>query len=206
MQNENPATETVSSRSFLDKLRSATSPSHRALEQIPISTALVKPTLTDAIYFDYLSLMRNIVADAEQHIFPQLRNSIPDLETRMKTPLLDRDLAMASITPKHESLPLSAFGPFSDAFAMGIFYVIEGSTLGGRFILKNVSETLGRDENSGASFFYGYGNHTGNYWKNFLAAMAAFESTYQNQDEIIEGAVFAFESIHRHFAQTAAQA
>lgn len=203
MQNENPAIETVSSGNFLDQLRAATLHSHRQLEQIPISTVLIRPALTQARYFEYLSLMRDITADAELRIFPQLTNHIPDLPARLKTALLDSDLALAAIKPATMCAPLSANGPFSDAFAMGIFYVIEGSTLGGRYILNNVRETLARDQNNGAAYFYGYGNQTGAYWKKFLDTLITFEARHQNREAVIAGAVFAFESIHRHFSQKA---
>lgn len=203
MHDENTPTETVSSSAFLERLRAATSSAHRELEQIPISAALLQPTLTDAVYFEYLSLMHDIVADAEQHIFTQLPAYIPDAQKRLKTKWLDRDLAFGGLKPQAKAYPLSAKGPFSDAFAMGIFYVIEGSTLGGRFILRNVQEILGRDQNNGAAYFYAYGNHTGSYWKNFLESLTQYAADFDQQQEIIDGAVFAFEAIHQHFAKTA---
>jgi heme oxygenase (biliverdin-IX-beta and delta-forming) len=203
MYNENPVTETVNSSAFLDRLRAATSSAHRELEQIPISAALLQPTLTDAVYFEYLSLMRDIVADAEQHIFTPLHNYIPDAQKRLKTQWLDHDLAFGNIKLQIQEFPLSATGPFQDGFAMGIFYVIEGSTLGGRFILRNVQETLGRNHENGAAYFYGYGNQTGSYWKNFLESLTQYAADFDQQEAIIDGAVFAFQAIHQHFAKTA---
>ncbi len=203
MHTDNSPTETVNSSAFLDQLRAATAVAHCELEQIPLSAELLKSTLTDAVYFEYLSLMRQVVADAEQHIFPQLHAYIPDSQNRLKTPWLDRDLAFGNLKRQSEELPLSKKGPFSDGFAMGIFYVLEGSTLGGRFILKNVEQTLGRSTDNGAAYFYGYGNQTGSYWKSFLESLTQFASEADRQEAIIDGAVFAFEAIHQHFAKIA---
>jgi heme oxygenase len=203
MHTDNYLTETVNSSAFLDRLRAATAVVHRELEQIPLSAELLKPTLTDAVYFEYLSLMREVVADAEQHIFPQLHIYIPDSQSRLKTQWLDRDLAFINLKPQSEERPLSKKGPFSNGFAMGIFYVIEGSTLGGRFILKNVEQTLGRNSDNGAAYFYGYGNQTGSHWKIFLKGLTQYASDSGQQEAIIEGAVFAFEAIRQHFAKTA---
>lgn len=203
MHHQNPLTETASATDFMARLRAATAHAHRELEQIPISAALLQPTLTDAVYFEYLSLMREVVADAEQHIFPQLHIYIPDSQKRLKTRWLDRDLAFGNLKPDMQSRPLSERGLFSDAFAMGIFYVIEGSTLGGRFILRNVEQTLGRNADNGAAYFYGYGNQTGSYWKTFLESLTAYATDSDQTDAIVDGAVFAFKAIHQHFAKTA---
>lgn len=201
MQSENPVRQSaVGSQTFLDKLRYVTSPSHKKLEQLPISAALTNPNISRDIYFEYLALMYNIVADAETNIFPQLKKIIPDLDQRRKSDWLKRDLHFGPFDENKPSRPLSADGPFSDSFALGIFYVLEGSTLGGRYILKNINETLALDETNGASYFFGYGNQTGNYWKNFLATLTQYESFANDSDSIIAGAEFAFDAIYNHFA------
>lgn len=84
---------------------------------------------------------------------------------------------------------------------MGIMYVVEGSTLGGRFILKNVQENLGYNEEKGASYFSGYGNKTGSFWKKYLNSLTEFESKTNSQEEIIEGADYAFRVIGKHLSE-----
>ncbi|WP_370877052.1 biliverdin-producing heme oxygenase [Acidovorax sp. A1169] len=57
------------------------------------------------------------------------------------------------------------------ALLWGCLYVIEGATLGGPMIIKNLSLNLGLTVASGASFFDGYGAQTGSRWKAFCAAV-----------------------------------
>jgi heme oxygenase len=79
-------------------------------------------------------------------------------------------------------------------------YVIEGSTLGGRIILKHIHTALGLDENKGASFFAGYGAETGIRWKKIMNIMSGYAVANKCEDEVIAGACHAFESIDKYFA------
>lgn len=85
-------------------------------------------------------------------------------------------------------------------FAIGIMYVVEGSTLGGRFILKNIQDALGYDETNGASYFAGYGNKTGSHWKKFLKELTDFEKQTNLENEIINGADYGFRIIYEHLS------
>jgi heme oxygenase (biliverdin-IX-beta and delta-forming) len=186
---------------FLNQLRQHTQASHRALEQLPVSLSITSPSLTLEAYATYLKLMRNVLVDAEATLFPLLAEVVPDLQKRKKVQLIDSDLRFighpVSIASSH---PLtSAHLPLSQAFALGMLYVIEGSILGGRFILKNVQETLGLSPSEGASYFAGYGDSTSSLWKNFLEALTSYEARTNSGEEIINGAEHAFRNIHRHF-------
>lgn len=184
--------------SFTEKIRSATSGSHRRLETLPISQSIVSPTLDKASYGHYLALMRDVVRDTESVVAPMLSNVFSDLKERRKLDPIDADLAFIGRRPFGQTVfRKDEIG--SVAFAAGIFYVVEGSALGGRFILNNIRQTLGFDEASGASYFYGYGNATGSFWKRFLDQLNTFEATEANGDAIIAGADYAFNAIHRHF-------
>lgn len=188
-------------QAFLERLRSATHPAHKALEELPVSRSIVQPDLRLDQYAHYLSLMLEVHRDIERNIFPLLNEIIPDLATRKKSPLIEADLSyLQQPFPADAEAPITALIPNpSVAFAMGILYVIEGSTLGGRVILKNIQATLQLNQWSGASYFNGYGDHTGINWKNFLQLLTQFEAERDCSEEIINGAEFAFLAIHRHF-------
>ncbi len=190
-----PVTET-----FLDRLRSKTSHSHKKLESLPISASIVSPDVTRAAYVYYLVLMHDIVKETEEKIFPILDDVIADLDERRKLPLLENDLIFLDHR-KHHTIPVFGNKPISVAFALGMMYTVEGSSLGGRFILKNIQNALGYDEQNGAQYFAGYANKTGNYWKSFLNVLMAYEHENNAADEIIAGAEFAFRAIHNHFAE-----
>lgn len=192
---------------FLENLRNATAQSHTNLEALPISTSIMNPAVTNDEYALYLALMKDIVKDAEENIFPALADIVTDLYERNKTHLLEKDLDFLGYTKQSiENNPVSSgiTNP-SKAFALGVFYVIEGSSLGGRVILKNINAALGHDIEKGASYFGGYGGQTGSYWKNFLNALTQYETETGSADEIIAGADYAFNAISKHFTENAPQ-
>lgn len=199
--------DTVTIPSFLENLRSTTAQSHTNLEALPISASIMNPQVTNSEYALYLDLMHDVVKDAEENIFPALGDIITDLKDRSKNHLLEQDLKALGYTKANtEAKPLSAsLENSSKAFAMGIFYVVEGSSLGGRVILKNINAALGHDIENGASYFGGYGGQTGSHWKNFLVQLTQYEAQNNNADEIIAGADYAFNAISRHFTENASK-
>ena len=174
-------------------------PSHKKLENLPVSVSILSPEVTVESYTHYLGLMHDVVADAEANIFPALNNLVPDLHARNKRMQLEADLVHSG-TAKPDFKKVFCSGNFSEPFALGVLYVIEGSSLGGRFILNNISSTLGFDADNGARYFSGYGNKTGQMWKSFLQTLTDYEARAGNSDEIIAGADYAFRAIHEHFS------
>ena len=61
---------------------------------------------------------------------------------------------------------------FQAAF-LGALYVLEGSTLGGRFIARHVESVLGLAPGAGDSYFQGHGEATGSLWREVTAEIAA---------------------------------
>lgn len=190
-------TSTITS-SFLDDLKIQTSDSHKKLEELPISMSIMSPDMKIEDYTYYLSLMHDVHNDTERKIFPFFVNAIEDLEQRRKKPLIENDLLFLNAAKTNSEKVFDTDG-FSAAFALGILYVVEGSTLGGRFILKNVSKVPQLSGEKGVSYFNGYGNKTGSFWKTFLNFLSEYEQEHNCGDEIIEGAIFAFNSIYQHF-------
>ncbi|RZJ69706.1 biliverdin-producing heme oxygenase [Flavobacterium sp.] len=191
--------DTTASVSFLERLRNETTDAHTALERIPVSAAILKPEVTKEEYADYLKLMFEVVSALETEVHPKISTIISDLSDRKKAKDLANDLSHIGGT-----IPLDGKNPFETtndkAFNLGIAYVVEGSTLGGRFILKNIQANLGLDENAGATYFAGYGNKTGSMWKSFLNEMTGFASKTNSENQIIAGANHAFEAIHKHLS------
>lgn len=184
--------------SFLNNLRNKTAESHNGLEALPISKSIVDPKITIEEYALYLNLMHDVVYQLEEEIYPILSHLISDLIERKKAQLILEDLKYIESDKKETVYPFKNASEISVPFAMGIMYVVEGSTLGGRFILKNIQESLGFNEEKGASYFAGYGNKTGSYWKNYLNALTNFESETNSEAEIIAGADYAFQIIGKH--------
>ena len=187
---------------ILSKLRTQTATLHSALEQTPISVALLDERVSTQNYSAYLQKMREIVAFYESKVFPALNDTLPDLSEREKLSLLDADLKYLSVSPSDSrAFAISEVPNPSTGYALGCMYVMEGSTLGGKVILKHVSKALAIVPEKGGSYFAGYGEETGHYWKTFLQTLQDFSVNHDNDDEIIAGAKDTFTSIKHYFEQ-----
>lgn len=185
---------------FLKNLRSGTGPMHVALEANPVSASLMDPDLSMAGYIRYLALMAEVISFTEKVIFPAVSDIVTDVDQRRKLPAIHHDLSVLAATPSAAPVFHPDATAFTVPFAMGYMYVTEGSTLGGRVILKHVQEKLQIDEAHGAGFFAGYGADTGVKWKTFLATLTRYAQHSGNGEEIIKGAQHAFAAIDRYFA------
>ncbi|OXA89529.1 biliverdin-producing heme oxygenase [Flavobacterium hercynium] len=189
------------SQPFLSNLKTKTASSHQKLESLPVSASILSPNMKMNDYAHYLSLMHDVHTNLEEEIFPLLTDIIDDLKAREKKELLEADLSYLNYTKTNSNRVFNK-EKVSTAFALGIFYVVEGSTLGGRFILKNLETIPGLTEEKGVSYFNGYGNKTGSYWKSFLNLLSTYEEEHNCENEIIDGAIYAFDCIHDHFLNT----
>lgn len=186
---------------FLNTLKTQTASSHKRLENLPVSSCILSPEMKIEDYAHYLSLMYDVHYSTEQNIFPLLSSVIDDLNEREKKHLIAADLAHLTYNIPVPT-PVFKLENITIPFALGILYVVEGSSLGGRFILKNLETIPGLHEEKGVTYFAGYGNKTGSNWKTFLNLLTAYQEKYNCENEIIKGAVYAFDAIHDHFLQT----
>ena len=85
---------------------------------------------------------------------------------------------------------------FDDAAsALGALYVLEGSTLGGQILLKQVTSAFPVSSVHGARFFTGHGDRTGAMWKEFLGTLARVIPDSPTGDQVERGAVLSFETV-----------
>ena len=77
---------------FLQNLRTQTNSSHKALEQNPLSFLLMQDTVEVKDYLNYLKKLYGFVKGFEKNVFPILQSTLPDIEQRKKTHLLEADL------------------------------------------------------------------------------------------------------------------
>lgn len=91
-----------------------------------------------------------------------------DFVHRRRTARLAEDLAELNAGPPLAPCPVAA--PRSTAEALGLLYVLEGSSLGARVIRKQAA-AQGQDM-TGLSFLDPYGPQVGEKWKSFLAVLA----------------------------------
>ena len=94
-----------------------------------------------------------------------------DISLREKTPTLISDLhalglndAAISALPRWTDLPTFD----TPAACLGALYVLEGATLGGQVLRREMAQRLGVDADNGGAFLDVYGAETGRRWKTFL--------------------------------------
>lgn len=100
------------------------------------------------------------------------------------------------------NLPLCDDLPRLDTLAecFGCLYVLEGSTLGGQFIIRHVQQVLGVTVETGGRFFQGYGDKTGEMWHDFRSVMTRVVVASTDQDAAVTAAKETFQKLHRWFS------
>jgi heme oxygenase len=118
-----------------------------------------------------------------------------DLKGRSHVARIARDLAALGSETSPGEAPYSS-EPTSFSHALGSLYVMEGSTLGGRIILRHL-ETQEISIPTGAmSFFAGHGVETGSMWRVFVAKLDVFgELNPASCHAVQEGAQRTFQEI-----------
>lgn len=178
---------------FFKRLRQETAESHQKLEANKLSQALLSPSVTIAEYQAYIGALWGVTVSCERQIFPALGHIVPDLQVRFKSNLIIADLLATGMPGGTiDEIPVHHFRFSTTAEALGIMYVLEGSTLGGRILYKHIHETLGLTPEAGASYFWGYGPETGNLWKSFISSLTQFVTIEEGSAEIIESAKKTF--------------
>jgi heme oxygenase len=123
-----------------------------------------------------------------------LPDLVPDLQSRRKAGRIRSDLSglgqPVDVVPGRLTVPLTDLGT-----AFGAFYVLEGSTLGGRVLEREVRERLG---DVPTAFLSGYGNETGRRWKQARSALvrhvARAGDPARAADVVVAGATTTFRS------------
>lgn len=167
-------------------LKQHTAEYHDAAEALFNSRKIFSKTFTLKDYKKIIGTNYLMLLHAEERIFRRLSGTLGDtlqLEERKKLPLIEKDLAGLTI----ESRTVSGGPEFtSEHEALGAMYVIEGSTLGGNVIARQLSKTEGFDQVT-FHFFGCYGDQTGVMWKNFKEILDT-RVPEDKYDEVLAGA------------------
>jgi len=159
----------VSAPSLLEALRSGTGLLHVALEKR-------LPFFSERLDADWYRRLLQAYYGFYEPMEAALYDSglIPDgfdTSLRVKTPTLLHDLYALGLTddaitalPRCSSLPLFE----THAACLGALYVLEGATLGGQVLRREMAQRLGIDAEHGGAFLNVYGAETGRRWKDFL--------------------------------------
>jgi heme oxygenase len=181
---------------LLSRLKTETAECHARLEN---ALDLMRPEWPREDYVALLESFYGYIAPWENSAAAAMPVSLREFfEGRRKAALLASDLtfltgdnARASAVTKVERLP--AMDRIGRVF--GCMYVMEGSTLGGRFIAPHVATLFGLQSGRGNAYFEGYGLRTGSMWSAFRETARANVPPEQ-ADVAVDAAIATFEGLH----------
>jgi heme oxygenase len=188
----------IESTSVLTQLRAATKPAHQRLE------AALNLLDDDLNREDYKKILEKFHGfwSSWQPLIGHLMHDETLTRPRQRLDLLANDLlALGMSQAEIENLPACPMPALPNtATALGSLYVMEGSTLGGRVIEKNLLLRLGITRDSGGSYFHGYGDRTGLMWRDLLDRLDATPITAAAAINL--GAIATFACLTSWFSST----
>lgn len=180
-----------------ERIKSETAVFHQQVEDSPLMKPISEKSITKDQYISILSVFYGYFSGIEQQLdrIKELQDFLPDYSSRRKSERIADDLRQLGANPiSSNNIPLPEIKTVSDAF--GALYVMEGSTLGGRFISGVIKDQLGIDVQSGVSFFNGYGPETGSKWNAFKDAMNAYSNSDERSEAVINAANNTFKNFY----------
>jgi heme oxygenase (biliverdin-IX-beta and delta-forming) len=177
----------VTGRQPLRALKDLTRDLHLRAEQY---VRILDENATVDDYARYLIAMRGFHAPIEERLGAdaELEGAGFAARDRRKTHLLARDLLI--VAPSETATLRCSALPVSDSLAqrIGIAYVIEGSTLGGKFILARLPPALAALKGRATAFLEGYGAATGAMWKSFAGVVERVVTSAETEAEAVAAA------------------
>ncbi|WP_046215928.1 biliverdin-producing heme oxygenase [Paenibacillus wulumuqiensis] len=177
----------------LERLRQDTAEAHQQIENNAYAKSMMDKSMTLPEYVSYLKLFYGFLKPLEQQA---VQTGLPqqlgfDMTIRGKSVLLEQDLLHLGVTHEQlEQLPMCTQLPdlSTPARMIGCFYVIEGSTLGGQIITKQLMKFLPVEPGAGISYFNGYGQDTREQWLAFRQMILDNSASEEESLEIVHSA------------------
>jgi heme oxygenase len=147
----------------------------------------MEPGLTPEDYRRHLEALHGFFAPLEAALARVPQGLPPELRAseRWKLPLLVEDLeafghdaSSLSRLPRATRLPPLTGLPE----ALGCFYVLEGSTLGGQLLLRHLRRHFQGVPVGGFAFFRAYGEEVGSMWRAFGDVVSRASATAASED------------------------
>ncbi|RYU78796.1 biliverdin-producing heme oxygenase [Hymenobacter persicinus] len=175
---------------ILARLRAETRPYHDALEQNDFNQALTAGTLSRAGTEQFLADMYGFLQPYEVRLQSASLGPEWEVSRRLRAPLILQDLHRNPAAP---GLPLCPDMPPLDTQAqlLGAMYVLEGSTLGGQVIARQ----LAKAGIPARTFFQGAGERTGPQWKLFCQLLTE-AAPAAGPDELVQSASLTFQKLY----------
>ena len=180
----------------LSAARAATRHAHDRLE---VDLDVLARARSPEQYGALLAGFRTVYAPVEDALAADagLRAAVPDWRARRKTAWLDTDLATlrgdsSSLRSGRDVLPALSVTLPSTAHLLGALYVMEGATLGGAVLARELSA---RAPTPPHRFFRGYGPRRGAMWQAFRRHVESSTVATRHVEDVVDGAVRTFDAL-----------
>lgn len=123
-----------------------------------------------------------------------------DLAPRLKVPTLFNDLRAQGLSVEAIArLPLCQALPAIDSSAacLGVTYVLEGATLGGQILRREIASRLSLNADNGAAFLDIYGAATGRRWRAFIEYLGSRSLDASEREAVVAAARTTFSCFER---------
>ena len=192
-------TETVAAAAganpVLAELRERTGALHTQAERHPVQAALVRGQSGVGGYVSYLSQMWHIHEALENELGRRLGSAVlgPVKPDQFRAEAIVEDLATfdgAQIEPPVGPVMrfVTEVQELQDSELLGMHYVLEGSTNGGRFIAMAIRNGLGLEDERGTRYLDPYGEAQKVKWGAFCAALSGLSLDADERERVITGA------------------
>lgn len=192
-----------------ERLKTETRPYHDAIEAVAFSNKIMDGSLT---LEEYKLLIRNnyllhFVLEQELNNNAEF-TAIEGLEwdKRQKLALLKQDVEALGLNIAEIEKEATAFKLNNGAEALGAFYVLEGSTLGGAMIARHLAKNPNLTQVEEYRFYGCYGDLVGPRWKAFQQALIAYSTSAEIEDAMVQSACKTFEYFTGIFKNSVAAA
>jgi len=169
-------------------IKEATKFPHQELEKkiIPI----IKAIQNEASYADFLKHFYAYFTAVEKVIAPFInKNVLPDVATRRNASFIKNDIEALGCSI--DELPMAVAPEVNSLFeAVGALYVLEGSIMGGPYIVQMLQKN---GIKNGLSFFSGYGAESGKKWTVFTNTLNFIAKSDEDKNQVIKAAHQTFE-------------
>ncbi|MEM9389035.1 MAG: biliverdin-producing heme oxygenase [Bacteroidota bacterium] len=177
-------------------LKESTQEAHMSLERKVIPR--IRSIQNDADYAQFLVYFYAYFNALESAIDPYITlKNLPDYHSRRTSRFLKRDIeALGYTIDRLPKVTIPKIDGIQRAFAA--LYVMEGSIMGGRHIVKMLK---GKGITVGLSFFSGYGDATEKRWKRFQTELNTWATSEAPEEVMVETTKETFEHFSRVFDQ-----
>lgn len=186
----------------LQDLRAGTAELHIALEK---RLPFFSDTLDTQAFVRLMQAYHGFYSPLENAL--QQSNAVPadfDLVPRLKAQTLFTDLQALGVSATAlQSLPRCQQLPVIDSSAacLGVLYVLEGATLGGQILRREISSRLGLEADNGAAFLDIYGAATGRRWRDFIEYLGSRRMSAAERAAVVTAAQTTF-SCFEHWLES----